>query len=84
MGSAGLMGLGIAPILAISAPGYVEDSIYTSAPFASWHHYRRALTHSVIFSAALGTAAIFGGFTLAALKAKRRSMLMLGVLHHEE
>lgn len=32
----------------------------------------------VIFAAGLGTSAIFGGFTLAALRAKRRSMLMLG------
>lgn len=32
----------------------------------------------VIFAAALGTSAIFGGFSLAALKAKRRSFLMLG------
>jgi len=32
----------------------------------------------VVFAAALGTSAIFGGFTLAALKARRKSMLMLG------
>jgi len=32
----------------------------------------------VVLAAALGTSAIFGGFTLAALKAKHRSMLMLG------
>jgi len=32
----------------------------------------------VVFAAALGTSAIFGGFTLMALKAKRRAMLMLG------
>jgi len=49
----GLMGLGIAPMVAFSAPG-------------------------VVFAAALGTSAIFGGFTIAALKARRKSMLMLG------
>jgi len=32
----------------------------------------------VVFAAALGTSAIFGGFTLAALRAKRKAMLMLG------
>jgi len=35
-------------------------------------------TPGVVFMAALGTAALFGGFSLAALKAKRRSMLYLG------
>jgi len=48
-----LMGAGIAPIVAASAPG-------------------------VVFSALLGTTAIFGGFSLMALKAKRRAMLALG------
>jgi len=47
------MGIGIAPLVAASAPG-------------------------VVFAAALGTSAIFGGFTLAALKARRKQMLMLG------
>eukprot|EP01128_Nolandella_sp_AFSM9_P002617 TRINITY_DN12996_c0_g1_i1.p1 TRINITY_DN12996_c0_g1~~TRINITY_DN12996_c0_g1_i1.p1 ORF type:complete len:348 (+),score=93.41 TRINITY_DN12996_c0_g1_i1:80-1045(+) len=53
LGTAGLMGLSLGPLLAASAPG-------------------------VIFSAALGTTAIFGGFTLAALRAKRKAMLMMG------
>jgi len=49
----GLMGMGIAPLLAVSSAG-------------------------VIFAAALGTSAIFGGFSIAAMKARRKSMLMLG------
>jgi len=56
MAVCGLVGISIAPLVAVSSPG-------------------------VVFAAALGTSAIFGGFTLAALKAKRKSMLMLsGVL----
>jgi len=37
-----------------------------------------ATAPGVVFAAALGSMAIFGGFTLAALRAKRKSMLMLG------
>eukprot|EP01125_Pyxidicula_operculata_P022829 TRINITY_DN9601_c0_g1_i1.p1 TRINITY_DN9601_c0_g1~~TRINITY_DN9601_c0_g1_i1.p1 ORF type:complete len:315 (+),score=80.69 TRINITY_DN9601_c0_g1_i1:87-1031(+) len=53
LGVAGLLGMTLTPLLAISSPG-------------------------VILAAAVGTSGIFGGFTLAALKAKRKSMLMLG------
>jgi len=35
-------------------------------------------TPGVVFAALLGTSTIFGGFSLAALKAKRQSMLYLG------
>jgi len=37
-----------------------------------------ASSPGVVFSALLGTSAIFGSFSLAALKAKRKSMMMLG------
>jgi len=37
-----------------------------------------ASSPGVVFAALMGTAAIFGGFSLAALKAKRRSMLYMG------
>jgi FtsH-binding integral membrane protein len=37
-----------------------------------------ATAPGVIFAAGLGTSAIFGGFTLAALKAKQKAMLMMG------
>jgi len=53
LGISGLLGMGIAPLVAASAPG-------------------------VVFAAALGTSGIFAGFTIAALKAKRKAMLMLG------
>jgi len=53
LGVGALLGMGIGPLVAMSAPG-------------------------VVFAAALGTSAIFAGFTIAALRAKRKSMLMLG------
>jgi len=53
LGTTALIGMGIGPLVAASAPG-------------------------VVFAAALGTSAIFGGFTLAALRAKSNSMLTFG------